>query len=45
MDDFLIFPVEMEKFNEFDTLEEIKIEVTTRPIKSICYLLEGKVVR
>lgn len=35
----------MEKFNEFDELEEIKTEVTTRPIKFICYLLEGKVVQ
>ncbi len=45
MDDFLNFPVEMEKFNEFDTLEEITEEVTTKPIKFICYLLEGKVVQ
>ena len=44
MNEFLIFPIEMEKFNEFDRLEEIKTEVNTKPIKFICYLLEGKVV-
>lgn len=45
MDEFLNFPVEMEKFNEFDTLDEIKTEVNSQPIKFICYLLEGKVVQ
>ena len=43
--EFLNEPVEMNPFNEFLRLPELTVEVTTRPLKFRCYLLEGKVIQ
>ena len=42
IEDFLNFPVEIEPFNTLLPLEQIIHEVTSLPIKTVCYLLEGK---
>lgn len=42
IDEFLNFPVEIEPFNILLPLEQIIHEVTGLPIKTVCYLLEGK---
>lgn len=44
IEEFLNFPVEIEPFNILLPLEQIIHEVTGLPIKTVCYLLEGKEV-
>lgn len=44
IEEFLNFPVEIEPFNIMLPLEQIIHEVTELPIKTVCYLLEGKEV-
>lgn len=42
IEEFLNFPVELEPFNILLPLEQIIHEITSLPIKTVCYLLEGE---
>lgn len=43
IEEFLNFPVEIEPYNQLLPLDEIIVQVTTAPVKSISYLVEGSV--
>ena len=43
IEEFLNFPVEIEPYNQLLPLDEVITKVTTAPITSISYLVEGRV--